>query len=221
MLDDLDVHGLVKPLLRGRLHVGAFLVAVPAAIALVVAASGRTATVASLVYGTTLVGLFGVSGAYHRLGRNERRRTILRRADHATIYGLIAGSYTPVAIVAIGGRMGWSLAIAMWVAAGIGMALKLVWFHRSTRIGAALYLALGWVAVFAGPALIDNVHGAGLALLVAGGLLYTAGAVVLARRRPDPVPHVFGYHEVWHAAVIVAAACHYLAIWGIVSGHGR
>jgi hemolysin III len=217
MLDDLDVHGLVKPLLRGRLHVGAFVVAVPAAIALVLAADGRRATLASLVYGASLVGLFGISGAYHRLGRTDRRRAILRRADHATIYGLIAGTYTPVAIVAIRGRMGWSLAIAMWVAAGIGMALKLLWFDRTRKVGAAMYIALGWVAVFAGPALIDNVHGVGLVLIAVGGLLYTGGAVVLARRRPDPVPHVFGYHEVWHTFVIVAAACHFLAIWGIVT----
>lgn len=217
MLDDLDVHGLVKPLLRGRLHVGAFVAAVPAATALVVAADGRRATLAALIYGTTLVALFGVSGAYHRLGRSERRRAVLRRADHATIYGLIAGTYTPVALVAIRGRFGWVLAVAMWAAAAFGMALKLVWFHRATKVGGALYIALGWVAVLAAPALIDNVHGVGLALIAVGGLLYTGGAVVLARRRPDPVPHVFGYHEVWHTLVIVAAACHFVAIWGIVT----
>lgn len=215
-MDDLDVHGLVKPLLRGRLHVAAFVVAVPAALALVVAAGSVKATLAAAVYASTLVALFGVSGAYHRLGRTERRRSVLRRADHATIYGLIAGSYTPVAIVAIGGRLGWSLAIAMWIAAIGGMALKLVWFHRATKVGAALYMALGWVAVFAGPALIDHVSRGGVLLLAAGGLLYTAGAIVLALRRPDPVPHIFGYHEVWHAAVVVAAACHYLAILGVV-----
>lgn len=212
----LDVHGLVKPLLRGRLHVGAFLVAVPAALVLVGVARSTPATVAAAVYGATLVALFGVSGAYHRLGRTLRSQRWLRRADHATIYLLIAGSYTPVSIVAIGGRLGWGLAGAVWVAAALGGVLKLLLFDRTHVIGAALYLVLGWIAVGALPALLPKVGPRTLALLVAGGLVYTVGAIVLARRRPDPLPRVFGYHEVWHTLVIVAAALHYTAILDIV-----
>lgn len=212
----LDVHGLVKPLLRGRLHVAAFVAAVPAAVVLVATAGSPPATATAAIYGVTLVALFGVSGAYHRLGRTLRSQRWLRRADHATIYLLIAGSWTPVSIVAIGGRVGWGLAGAVWVAAVFGGALKLFLFDRARVIGGGLYLVLGWIAVGALPALVPKVESLTLALLVGGGLVYTVGAVVLARRRPDPVPRVFGYHEVWHALVIIAAALHYTAILDIV-----
>lgn len=213
----LDVHGLVKPLLRGRLHVAAFLAAIPAAVVLVLLARSTPATVAAAVYGTSLVALFGVSGAYHRLGRTLGAQKWLRRADHATIYFLIAGSWTPVSIVAIGGRLGWFLVAAVWVAAGVGGALKLLWFERAHRIGAVLYIALGWLAVAATPALASRVEALPLVLLAAGGVIYTVGAIVLGRRWPDPLPRVFGYHEVWHTMTIVAAALHYAAILRIVS----
>ena len=211
-----DVHGLVKPLLRGRLHVGAFAVAIPATVLLVLVANGLRATVAAAVYGATLVALFGVSGAYHRLGRTIRSQKWLRRADHATIYLLIAGSYTPVSIVAVGGRLGWGLAAAVWVAAALGGALKLVWFDRTQVVGAVLYIAIGWFAVLAIPVLVRTVEPWILGLIVAGGLTYTVGAMVLAKRRPDPLPRIFGYHEVWHTLTIVAAALHYAAMVGIV-----
>lgn len=217
MKEHLDVHGLVKPLLRGRLHVAAFLASIPAVIALVVVADSRRATVTAGVYGATLVALFGVSGAYHRLGRTVRSQWWLRRLDHATIYLLIAGSYTPVSIVAIGGRVGWALAIAVWSVAILGGALKIFCFDRIRLAGGVLYIALGWAAVAAVPAMLPRVSAPTMVLLGAGGLTYTLGAVVLARRRPDPLPRTFGYHEVWHAMTIVAAAFHYLAILRIVS----
>lgn len=217
MKEHLDVHGLVKPLLRGRLHVGAFVAAIPAAVVLVVVARSATGTVGAAIYGTTLVALFGVSGAYHRLGRTLRSQQWLRRADHATIYFLIAGSWTPVSIVAIGGRLGWVLVAAVWVTAGAGVLLKLLWFERAHRIGAVLYLTLGWVAVIVTPALASRVEALPLVLLAAGGVFYTVGAIVLGSRWPDPMPQVFGYHEVWHAMTIVAAALHYAAILRIVS----
>jgi hemolysin III len=212
----LDIHGLVKPLLRGRLHVGAFAVAVPAAIVLVAVAGSTRATVAAAVYGGTLILLFGVSGAYHRLGHRGGGRPWMRRADHASIYGLIAGSYTPVALVAIGGWFGWALLVGVWVVAATGALLKLVWFDKSQVAGWVLYLGLGWVAVSAIPSLVSNVGAGTLVLLGAGGLAYTLGAIVLGRRWPDPLPRVFGYHEVWHSMVIVAAALHFVAILGIV-----
>lgn len=217
MKEHLDVHGMIKPLLRGRLHVAAFLVSIPAAVALVVLAESRVATVSAGIYGATLVALFGISGAYHRLGRTLRSQRWLRRLDHATIYLLIAGSYTPVSIVAIGGRVGWTLAIAVWTVAMLGGALKLFCFDRIQVVGGVLYIALGWAAVAAVPALLPRVSGPTMALLAVGGLTYTAGAIVLARRWPDPLPRTFGYHEVWHAMTIVAAAFHYTAILRIVS----
>ena len=217
MKEHLDVHGLVKPLLRGRLHVAAFVAAVPAAIILVVVARSTSATVAAAVYGTTLVGLFGVSGAYHRLGRGIRSQKWLRRADHATIYFLIAGSYTPISIVAIGGRLGWMLVGAVWAAALLGSLLKMLWFDRAHKVGAALYIAIGWVVVAAIPKLAASVDALPLALLLSGGIIYTVGAIVLGSRWPDPLPRIFGYHEVWHMMTIVAAGLHYAAILRIVS----
>jgi hemolysin III len=211
-----DVHGLMKPLLRGRLHVGAAIVAVPAAVVLVVVAGSRLATAAAAVYGLSLITLFGVSGTYHRLGHTGRLQVWLRRADHASIYFLIAGSYTPVALVAIGGWEGWTMVGVVWAAAVAGGLMKLVWFDRTRIAGWVLYLAMGWLVVFAAPVLVSHVHGGQLALLAAGGLAYTFGAVVLGRRWPDPLPRVFGYHEVWHTMVIVAAALHYAAILEIV-----
>lgn len=214
--DALDVHGLVKPLLRGRLHLGALVVAVPAAVLLVVAADSALARAAAAVYGTSLVAVFLVSSAYHRLGRSPRSQSILRRADHATIYLLIAGSYTPVAVVAIGGAVGWVIVIAAWSLATLGVLLKLAWFHRTKVLGSVLYIGLGWMIVAATPTLVHHVTRGELALLAAGGLLYTGGAIVLARRRPDPSPLVFGYHEVWHSFVIAAAGCHYASIFLVV-----
>lgn len=213
-----DVHGLAKPALRGRLHLGALVVSLPAVVVLVAAAAPGRARASAAVYGLSLLAVFSVSSAYHRLGRSPRSQRVLRRADHATIYLLIAGSYTPVAVVAIGGVAGWALVVAAWTVAGVGVLLKLAWFNHARVAGAVLYIGLGWMIVAAVPALVRNVTGAELALLVAGGLLYTSGAVVLARRRPNPSPMVFGYHEVWHSFVIVAAACHYASIYLVVRG---
>lgn len=212
-----DIHGLISPRLRGRLHVGAFVVAVPASIALVAAADGSRAKVASAVYGLTLVAMFGASGAYHRLHRGLESRMWLRRADHTAIYLLIAGTYTPVALVGIGGSGGWFLVAAVWLAAAVGALLKLVWFDRTRVAGWVLYLSLGWLAVGAAPALVEHLSDGEVALIVAGGLAYTVGAVVLGTRRPNPNPLVFGYHEVWHTLVIVAASCQFAAIAGIVT----
>jgi len=212
----LDVHGLVKPLLRGRLHLGALVASVPAVVALIAAATSVHARVAAVVYGVSLVSVFLVSSAYHRLARSPRSQQVLRRADHATIYLLIAGSYTPIALVAVGGAAGWAILAAAWSVAGLGVLLKVVWFHRAGVVGGVLYVGMGWMAVLAAPTLVGQVSMAELLLLVAGGLLYTVGVVVLARRRPDPWPRVFGYHEVWHTFVILAAACHYAAIFLIV-----
>jgi hemolysin III len=213
----IDVHGLVKPLLRGRLHLAAVIAAVPAAIVLVAMAGSTHARVAAAVYGVTLVALFGVSGTYHQVHVGGRLQQVLRRADHATIYGLIAGSYTPVALVAVGGAAGWILFVAAWTVAALGMSLKIVWFDHTNKVGGFLYIAMGWMVVGAAPWVIAGMTVVELVLFALGGLLYTGGAIVLATRRPNPNPRVFGYHEVWHTCVIVAAACHYAAMVSIVS----
>jgi hemolysin III len=211
-----DLDGVVRPWLRGRIHLAALVAAIPAVIALIVASSGSEAKIAASAYGTTLVLLFAASSAYHRLGRFGRRRTWLRRLDHSSIFLLIAGSYTPLCLVALSGWWSGILLVAVWTAAVVGVVLKVLRFERSHRLGFALYLTMGWAVLAALPALVTSVDRSTLALLVVGGLLYTVGAVVLATRFPNPFPRVFGYHEVWHAMVVVAASLHYLAIRGMV-----
>ena len=213
-----DVHGLAKPLLRGRLHAVALLAAVPGVLLLLFLPHSAHARVAAAIYGATLITLFAASSSYHRLGRTPRWQRILRRADHASIFLLIAGSYTPIALVAIGGLAGWVLAVTAWTVAGLGVLMKLVWFDRTNKLGGFLYIALGWMVVAAAPVVISHLSLPQLILLAVGGLVYTGGSIVLATRRPDPNPRVFGYHEVWHTAVIVAAACHYAAILLVVRG---
>jgi hemolysin III len=211
-----DLAGPVKPLLRGRIHLAALVAAIPAVIALVAASGGSEAKVAASAYGATLVLLFAASSAYHRLGRPGRAVVWLRRLDHSSIFLLIAGSYTPVCLVALSGWWSGTLLVAVWTAAVVGVVLKLLRFEQSHRLGFALYLTMGWAVLAVLPALLTSVDRSTLVLLVAGGLLYTVGAVVLATRFPNPFPRVFGYHEVWHAMVVIAAALHYVAIRGLV-----
>jgi hemolysin III len=204
-----------KPRLRGRLHQVAFLVSIPAGIALVWAADSPLARVAALVYAISLAAMFGTSAALHR--RHWSRRAWLRmdQLDRVMIYVLIAGSYTPVVLLAL--RPGWRVAFLalVWTVAAVGICLVLVWNRGRvifvTRM--ALYLGLGWISVVLLPQLADTIGLRRLALGVIGGVLYTVGVVVLIRRRPDPNPRVFGYHEVWHAFTLAAGACHYTLIW--------
>lgn len=213
----IDVHGLEKPLLRGRIHAAAFFAAVPAGIVLIVAASGVSARVGAAVYAASLLALLGASSAYHRFGRSgQRSQRILRRLDHSSIYLLIAGSYTPLCLLALPGWWGTALLLFVWAAAVVGVTLKLTRFESSHRIGFVLYLVMGWAVVAAGPALVSALAPSTLVLLAAGGVVYSAGAAVLAMRFPNPFPRVFGYHEVWHLLVVVAVILHYVAIYGVV-----
>jgi hemolysin III len=204
-----------KPRLRGRLHQVAFLVSIPAGIALVWAADSPLARVAALVYAISLAAMFGTSAALHR--RHWSRRAWLRmdQLDRVMIYVLIAGSYTPVVLLAL--RPGWRVAFLalVWTVAAVGICLVLVWNRGRvifvTRM--VLYLGLGWISVVLLPQLADTIGLGRLALGVLGGVLYTVGVVVLIRRQPDPNPRVFGYHEVWHAFTVAAGACHYTLIW--------
>jgi len=136
----------------------------------------------------------------------------MRRADHAGVYLLIAGTYTPVSLLVLHGAWGRVILVVVWAGALAAMLVKFVWLDAPKWVAAALGLILGWVAVVALPQLADRLQPAALTLLIAGGLLYSAGAIVYARRKPDPVPAVFGYHEVFHALTIAAAACQYVAI---------
>lgn len=206
---------MTPPRLRGRLHQVAFFASIPAGIALVVAARSWPARAGVLVYALSLTAMFGTSAALHRLRWSPRARLRMDRLDRTMIYVLIAGSYTPVCLLAL--RPGWRVALLalVWTGAAVGIALVLRWNRRRGTgvVRMVLYLGLGWMSVLVLPELARTVGLGQLALAVLGGVLYTVGAVVLIRRRPDPSPRVFGYHEVWHAFTVAAGACHYALIW--------
>jgi hemolysin III len=184
--------------------------------ALVAVARGATARAATLVYGLTLVGMFGVSAAYHRLRWSARGLVRIRTLDHSMIYLLIAGTYTPFSLLVLHGAWRlWLLGLA-WGGATLGIALKVARFDRARALTGALYIVLGWAAVLAAPQFIHHLSPGTLALVVVGGLLYTSGAWILYRRRPNPRPLVFGYHEVWHSFMVSASMCHYLAVLMLV-----
>lgn len=206
-----------KPRLRGWLHQVAFLGSIPAGTALVWVARGGTAKAAALAYALSLAALYGVSSLYHRVDWAPRTRLLMRRTDHAMIYVLIAGSGTPFALLGMHGLLRWVVLGVMWGGATAGVALKLGWFDRLQRVGGAMYIVLGWFAVLGAPQVVGTLSGPTLALVAVGGVLYTLGAVVLLRRRPDPVPAVFGYHEVWHTFVVGASVCHYVATLMLVT----
>jgi hemolysin III len=206
-----------RPLWRGWMHAGAFIAAIPAGVVLIVVASGVTATVAAAVYAVTLLLLFGTSASYHRLAQSVRAREVMQRLDHSMIYLLIAGTYVPICLVALPLEWGIPMLAVVGTLAVVGMVLKLGFFHGARIVSYSLYLVMGWVAIIAAPALIANLTGLQLGLMIAGGLAYTVGFPVLVRRRPDPWPKTFGYHEVWHLLVVVAAVLHFAAITNVVA----
>jgi hemolysin III len=200
------------PRFRGRIHQVAFFVSIPLGVALVALANGAAATAVAAVYALSLTAVFGASAAYH-LGRwSPGARRWMKRLDHSMIYVLIAGSYTPVAVLVLHGPWEIALLSAVWAGAVLGIALKVTRPDGVRVTTAFLYMALGWLALVALPELFAGMTPAEFTLMVAGGLLYTAGAIVFASRRPDPRPLTFGYHEVWHAFMVGAAACHFAMI---------
>jgi hemolysin III len=202
----------VKPRLRGVSHQYAFFVSLGCGVALIFAASGGRARLAATIYALAVSALLGTSALYHRVTWRPQARRWMRRLDHSMIFVLIAGTYTPVALLALHGTLARIVLIVVWVGVGVGVLFKLVWIDAPKWLLAGVYVALGLVslAVFGElPGAIGWLAVAGLAL---GGLLYTIGAVIYASGRPNPVPGVFGYHEVFHALVIAAASLHYAVI---------
>ena len=207
----------VKPRLRGWLHLWSFVVAVAAGLVLVSLAGATVsaeAAVAVAVYSLTVCGVFGVSALYHRrTWHTARARTLMKRLDHAMIFVFIAGTYTPFAVLALPERTGLIVLAVVWAGALGGVVLKIAWPHAPRWVGVPFYLALGWVAVFVIPDLLHRGGVAALVLLLVGGAFYSLGAVFYALRRPVGWPDTFGFHEFFHAATVIAAACHYVAIW--------
>jgi hemolysin III len=203
----------VKPRLRGVSHQWAFFVALVAGAVLVVAAPAGRATFAAAVYALSVVAMFGASALYHRIDwKSVSARRWMRRLDHSMIYLLIAGTYTPFALLVLDGGMARAILITVWSGAVLGIGLKMLWPDTPKWLTAALYVALGWVAVAAFPQLAGELGPVGIGLIAGGGVLYTAGAIVYALRRPDPAPTVFGYHEIFHVLVIAAAVLQYVAV---------
>ena len=203
---------LVKPRLRGVSHQWAFFVSLLTGAALVIAAPAGRATFAAAVYAVSVAALFGTSALYHRITWKPTARRWMRRLDHSMIFVLIAGTYTPFALLVLHGTLSRVVLVAVWGGALLGIVLKLVWIDAPKWLIATVYLALGWVGIVTIPQLVSRAGIGAVTLLMVGGLLYTAGAVIYALRRPDPSPKVFGYHEIFHLLVIAAAAVHYAAI---------
>ncbi|MCE7008600.1 hemolysin III family protein [Kibdelosporangium philippinense] len=203
--------------MRGKLHFWSFFVSIATGAALISLAASTvsaTAALATSIYGATVLGLFGVSALYHRTWwETERTRAWMKRLDHSMIFLFIAGTYTPFSLLAMPRDTGLIVLAVVWGGAFAGVALKLIWPHAPRWLGTPIYIALGWVAVFVLPDLLANAGVAALVLILAGGLMYTVGAVFYATKWPNPWPGHFGHHEFFHAATIVAAICHYIAIW--------
>ena len=202
----------MRPRLRGVFHQYAFFASLLLGAVLVIGSSGPAERTSAVVFATALAAMFGISALYHRITWRPRTRLWMRRLDHAAIYLLIAGTYTPFALLALTDVWRWTILPVVWGGALVAIVLKLAWVDAPKWLAVAIGIALGWIGVVALPQLWTHAGLAGVALLLAGGILYTVGAIVYARRRPDPVPDVFGYHELFHALVIAAAACQYVAV---------
>ncbi len=202
----------VKPRLRGVSHEYAFFISFVTGALLIVLAPGGRATVAAAIYAAAMTLLFGASALYHRPNWSAPARRWLRRLDHSSIFILIAGTYTPFALLVMEGPLATAILVAVWAGALSGIVLKLAWLDAPRWLTALVFVSLGWVAVFALPQLWSGLGPVPVILLGAGGLLYTVGAVIYAAKRPDPRPAVFGYHEIFHVLVIGAAALHYATV---------
>ena len=202
----------VKPRLRGVLHEYAFFVSLACGLALILAASDGRARIAAAIYAAALSGLLGTSALYHRVTWRPTARRWMRRLDHSMIFVLIAGTYTPVALIALKGALASTILIVLWLGALGGVIFKLLWIDAPKWLLAAIYVVLGLVTAAVFGELPASIGWLGVAGLASGGLLYVIGAVVYASGRPNPWPKVFGYHEVFHALVIAAAALHYAVI---------
>lgn len=203
----------VKPKLRGVSHEWAFFMSLGFGVALIVLAEGTEATLAVAIYAVSLSALFGTSALYHRVNwRRPQVRQWMRRLDHSMIFFLIAGTYTPFALLVLDGTLAMAILAVVWIGAIAGAIVEMIWIDHPKWASALIYLSLGWVAVAAFPELYSSIGIGGTLLVAFGGLLYTAGAVVYAVQRPNPSPATFGYHEIFHLLVIAAAIAHFTAV---------
>ncbi|UJP11699.1 hemolysin III family protein [Microbacterium sp. KUDC0406] len=200
----------IRPTWRGWIHAATFPVAIAAGIVLIVLAQGAPAKWAAAVFMATSLLLFGNSALYHRFDWGPKTKIVLKRIDHANILLLIAGTYTPIAVLALPPQKGTLLLVLVWSGALLGILFRVFWIHAPRWLYVALYLLLGWAAVMY---MVDLVQAnvAMMVLVCVGGLLYTAGAVIYALKRPNPWPGHFGFHEIFHVCTVLAFLCHWTA----------
>jgi hemolysin III len=206
----------LKPRLRGWLHAYAAAVSIASGatlIAVSAALRGGLAALTTAIYCATVTLLFGTSALYHRVDWSTPARAVMKRLDHAMIFVFIAGTYTPIAVLALPTDAMIGVLVAVWSGAFVGVGLQLLWSGAPRWLSAPCYIALGWVAVFVMPDLLHNTGIAAFVLIIVGGVMYTVGAIVYATKRPNPFPGTFGFHEVFHACTLVAAICQYVAVW--------
>jgi hemolysin III len=193
-------------------------VAVVLFVILTIRASGPEDVAAVIVYGLCVTGMLAVSATYHSGRPGSEAMALLKRLDHSMILLAIAGTYTAVIVIGLDGTTRLVLLVITWVAAVIGILIRMFWLHAPYPLVAAVYLVVGWLALIDLPAYLDALTGGELALIIIGGVLYTAGAVVYALHKPNPFPATFGYHEVFHALVVLAALSQYLAVFSMAGG---
>jgi hemolysin III len=214
--NDDDIHEALKPRWRGLLHFIFVFVSLAAGAVLLLVASSPRAAWAGLVYCLSLVGMYTISSTYHRRTWSDRGRERMRRLDHAGIFLLIAGTYTPVAALGIPGWQGTALLWAAWIGAALGVVHSLFFVNAFRKLNAVLYVAYGCMALPVLPTVIAGMGAMRTALIVAGGAVYITGAFVYGRKWPNPSATVFGYHEVFHAMVVVGSALHFATILSLV-----
>ena len=199
-----------KPSWRGWIHTGTFPVTIAAGIVLIVLANGPVAKWASAVFMLTSMLLFGNSALYHRINWSPKTKTLLKRFDHANIFLLIAGTYTPISLLALPLDKGITLLVVVWSGALVGIAFRVFWITSPRWLYVPLYVILGWAAVFYAPDIFAT-NPAAMVLVIVGGLLYTIGSVVYGLKKPNPWPNAFGFHEIFHTLTVLAFLCHWTA----------
>ncbi len=212
-------HSLVKPLLRGHFHQAAFFLSVGASLMLILQSPTPIKLFSSIVYSICLTGLFGLSALYHRPNWGDTGRSLMKRLDHSAIFLLIAGSFTPICLVAMEPQTGRDLILIVWAFAIVGIFLAILWPKAPKWLGATIYLLMGWLAA---PYISDFYRVLGVfnfTCLVAGGVIYSLGAIVYVIKKPNPIPEIFGYHEVFHLFTILAAILHFILIANIILKH--
>ena len=210
--------GKWRPRWRGRIHGGAVAVTLPAGIVLTFVTPSGLPRIAVLVYVLSLLALFSTSASYHLFTRTQRAQRTMRQLDHAMVYVLIAGTYTPVCLLALPRNVGVPFLIAIWLAAALGITLKITW--RAHKTSGAMYLVIGWAALIILPWSYHMAGFTSLLLFALGGIVYTVGAILFYLQRPQLKPLVFGFHEVWHVFTVVAVALQFAGVGVLIARVG-